>query len=100
VAISLDQLTLEDAEAFVQQTQSQQLAALLIYAEVLGRTGGADVNPDPATKLALLDIIAAAAETAIRAAPADAFLNGVFVSTVAERQLALDGLSLAAADLR
>jgi hypothetical protein len=98
--VPLDQLTLEEAEAFVSQAQAQQVAALLVYADVLGRTGGTEAYVDPFTRLVLLDIIAAAAEAAIHEAPADPFLNGVFVNTVAERQLALDGLSLAAADLR
>ncbi|MEX1257159.1 MAG: hypothetical protein WEG36_06030 [Gemmatimonadota bacterium] len=96
----LDQLTLEEAEAFVSRAQARQVAALLVYADVLGRTGGTEAYVDPFTRLVLLDIIAAAAEAAIHEAPADPFLNGVFVNTVAERQLALDGLSLAAADLR
>jgi hypothetical protein len=98
-SVSLDQVTLEDAENYVRQTQALQLGALMIYGEVLRRDGGDELFADPLVRLALLDHVAAAAEVAVREAPADPFLNGVFVNTVAERQLALDGLALTTANL-
>lgn len=94
--LATNEVTLEEAEDFVRQTQEMQLAALFLYRDVVEREGGTAMG-DPLLRVALYDHVLAAAEAAIREAPADPFLNGLFVNTVAERQMALDEIAFAAA---
>jgi len=88
-------LTLDDAEELVNLTQQWHLDALAIYRARLDGADGIPEAIDPVLRFLLLDDLFAAAEFAVRESPADPFLNGLFVSTAAERQVALDEIAWA-----
>lgn len=67
--------------------------ALLAYREKVQGGDGGERYADPATRYAALEAVATATQAAISQAPADPFLNGLLVSTVAEREAALDRMA-------
>lgn len=88
-------LTLEEAEELVDLTQQWHLDALEVFRAHLDGAGSTSEPADPVLRFLLLDELFTAAEFAVRESPADPFLNGLFVSTAAERQVALDEIAWA-----
>lgn len=85
--------TAEEAADAVRQAEEFYIQALSRYRELSeagepGTSGG-----DPAGRYAALEGILAASRAAVREAPADPFINGILVSTLAERQATLRQIS-------
>lgn len=83
--------TVEDAADVVRQAEQVYVDALSRYRELYEAGGGAE--EDPAGRYAALEGILAASQAAVREAPTDPFLNGVLVSTLAERDATLRRIS-------
>jgi len=90
--------TLEEAEELVRVTQEWHIEALLLYRGELESATGEMVSGDPIARYLYLDDLLLTAEAAIRESPADPFLNGLFASTVAEREVALREIAMAPAE--
>ena len=90
--------SLDEAAEIVRLTEQPYYAALARYQELadVARGGGAG-EEDPAARMAALEALLAASRAAIRQAPGDAFLNGILVSTTAEREAYLRRVSTAGA---
>ncbi len=67
--------------------------ALVRYREMRTVSGQDFAGADPAGRFAALDALVATTQAAVREAPADPFLNGMLISTLAERQAALRRVS-------
>lgn len=90
--------SVDEAAEELQEAEERYMSALIRYRELAG-TGEDDGEVrDPASRYAALEGLLAASQAAIRRAPTDPFLNGVLVSTLAERQATLQEFSTAAAD--
>lgn len=85
--------TPEEAADAVRQAEEFYIQALSRYRELseAGEPGTSD--DDPAGRYAALEGILAASRAAVREAPADPFINGILVSTLAERQATLRQIS-------
>jgi len=79
--------SLEEAAEIVRLTEQPYYAALARYQQLATAARGGDVgHGDPAVRMAALEALLAASRAAIRQAPGDTFLNGILVSTTAERE--------------
>jgi hypothetical protein len=79
--------SLEEAAEIVRLTEQPYYAALARYQQLATAARGGDPGQeDPAVRMAALEALLAASRAAIRQAPGDAFLNGILVSTTAERE--------------
>lgn len=84
---------LEEAVEGVRLAEESYVEALNRYRDLLEQSGGESRSYDPITRFAALDALVAASQAAVREAPTDPFLNGMLVSTVAERQATLQRIS-------
>jgi hypothetical protein len=84
---------LTEAEQVVRMAERQYMDALVRYREMRSVSGQDFTGPDPAGRFAALDALVATTQAAVREAPADPFLNGILISTLAERQAALQRVS-------
>lgn len=84
---------LTDAEQVVRMAERQYMDALVRYREMRNVNGQDFTGADPAGRFAALDALVATTQAAVREAPADPFLNGILISTLAERQAALRRVS-------
>ena len=85
----------EEAAEILQTAEQQYMTALLQYRRMAGFDPDGDVSSDPVSRFAALEALLSASQAALREAPADPFLNGVLVSTLAERQATLQQISSA-----
>lgn len=86
--------SLDEAAEIVRLTEQPYYAALARYQELSDvARGGSVVEEDPAARMAALEALLAASRAAIRQAPGDPFLNGILVSTTAEREAFLRRVS-------
>lgn len=86
--------SLDEAAEIVRLTEQPYYAALARYQELSDVARGGNVaEEDPAARMAALEALLAASRAAIRQAPGDAFLNGILVSTTAEREAYLRRVS-------
>jgi len=83
--------TVEEAEEAVRMAERPYLSALARYHE-LSESSRRSPAVDPATRVAALEAILAASQAAVRKAPGDPFLNGILMSTSAEREAVLQRL--------
>lgn len=84
--------TVAEAAEAVRTAEERYIEAFLLYRELSGEDGD-DGGRDPSARYAALDALLTASRQAVREAPADPFLNGVLVSTLAERQATLRRIS-------
>jgi len=85
--LSADVRSMEEAAEVVRLTEQPYYAALARYQQLAtAARGGEPGGEDPAVRMAALEALLAASRAAIRQAPGDAFLNGILVSTTAERE--------------
>jgi hypothetical protein len=85
--------SLEEAEDLVRAAEDFYVGALLVYQDHLKRSGATQM-PDPVGRYMALGNVIAVTRDAMRAAPADPFLNGLFINTIAEREATLRRISL------
>lgn len=83
----------EEATQILEDAERSYLAALMQYRRVSGFDDESGVNTDPVERFAALEALFSASQAAVRQAPADPFLNGVLMSTMAERQATLRQIS-------
>jgi hypothetical protein len=83
--------TLDEAVEGVRRAEEQYVSALNQYRQLLEQSG--EGGYDPISRFAALDALVAASQAAVREAPTDPFLNGMLLSTVAERQATLRRIS-------
>lgn len=93
LAALTDARTPEEAADAVRQAEDVYVQALSRYREISGQQGPDPAAADPAGRYAALEGILAASRAAVREAPADPFINGILVSTLAERQATLRQIS-------
>jgi len=77
---------LADAAEAVNATERQYMLALLQYRQLMDAQGQPSYVGDPTVRLAAIEAILAASRAAIQQAPADPFVNGVLVNSLAERE--------------
>lgn len=80
--------SVEEAERWLQRTESDYLAALSRYSQLTDTDEG-----DPATRLAALENIVVTTREALNDAPADPLLNGYHLTAVAQRDAMLRQIS-------
>ena len=80
-------------EEVVRMAERQYMDALVRYRDMRTVSGQDFAGNDPAGRFAALDALVATTQAAVREAPADPFLNGILISTLAERQAALRRVS-------
>lgn len=85
--------SVEDAAQAVRQAEERYVNALSAYRSLLGSEGGEDALADASSRYAALEVLLAAGQAALRQAPADPFLNGLYASTLAEREATLHRIS-------
>lgn len=85
--------TPEEAADAVRQAEEFYILALSRYRELFETREPGASSGDPAERYAALEGILAASRAAVREAPADPFINGILVSTLAERQATLRQIS-------
>lgn len=85
--------TVADAADAVRTAEERYIQAFLRYRQLSGEADVDGDEPDPSARYAALDALLTASRQAVREAPADPFLNGVLVSTLAERQATLRRIS-------
>lgn len=85
--------TPEEAADAVRQAEEFYIQALSRYRELSEAGEPGTSGDDPAGRYAALEGILAASRAAVREAPADPFINGILVSTLAERQATLRQIS-------
>ena len=85
-SLASDVSSLDEAAAVVQLAERQYMDALIRYRQLLDAANGD--TTDPEVRYAALEYTVAALQSAMRAAPADPFLNGLLASTLAERNAA------------
>lgn len=85
----------DDAARILQSAEERYVDALLQYRRLAESEGTAGGSADPASRFAALEALVAAGQAAVRHAPTDPFINGVLVSTMAERQATLREISTA-----
>ena len=83
----------EEATRVLEDAERQYLAALMQYRRLSGFEDEGGVNTDPVDRFAALEVLLSASQAAVRQAPADPFLNGVLMSTMAEREATLRQIS-------
>lgn len=83
----------EEAAEVLQAAEQSYMAALMQYRRLAGFDGDTGGSSDPVSRFAALDALVSASQAALRQAPTDPFLNGVLVSTMAERQATLSQIS-------
>lgn len=89
---------LADAAEAVNVTERQYMLALLQYRQMMDAQGQPEYVGDPTVRLAAIEAILAASRAAIQKAPADPFVNGVLLNSLAERESFLRNASLTRAD--
>jgi len=89
---------LEEAADAVNTAERQYMLALLEYRQMLDTQGDPRNVGDPTARFAAIEAIVAASRAAIQQAPADPFVNGVLVNSLAEREAFLRNASLTPAD--
>ena len=85
---------LADAAELVRAAEDLYIGALLVYGQQLESTGGAPMA-DPVGRYMALGNVLAVTRDAVRSAPADPFLNGLMINTIAEQEATLHRISLA-----
>ena len=85
---------LADAAEAVNDAEQRYMLALLQYRQMLDAQGEPTYIGDPTARFAAIEAIVAASRAAIQQAPADPFVNGVLVSSLAEREAFLRQASL------
>jgi hypothetical protein len=85
---------LADAAEAVNTAEQQYLLSLLQYRQLLDAQGETAYIGDPTARFAAIEAILAASRAAIQQAPTDPFVNGVLVSSLAEREAFLRNASL------
>lgn len=87
--------SLEEAAEIVRLTEQPYYAALARYQQLSAAARGGELpaDGDPTVRMAALEALLAASRAAIRQAPGDTFLNGILVSTTAEREAYLRRIS-------
>lgn len=83
----------DEATRVLEEAEQQYLAALMQYRRLSGYEDEGGVNTDPVDRFAALEALMSASQAAVRQAPADPFLNGILMSTMAERQATLRQIS-------
>jgi len=81
--------SLEDARLAVQAAEKRWLDAHNDYWRLVGARQPQAVADDPAVRLAALEALVAVGRAAVAESPSDAFFNGFMVTTLAQRQRAL-----------
>ncbi|MBT8398807.1 MAG: hypothetical protein HKO65_12055 [Gemmatimonadetes bacterium] len=89
---------LADAADAVNAAERRYMLALLQYRQMMDAQGEPTYVGDPTARFAAIEAILAASRAAIQQAPADPFVNGVLVSSLAEREAFLRNASLTPAD--
>jgi len=90
---------LADAATAVNSAERQYMLSLLQYRQMMDAQGDAAYVGDPTARFAAIEAILAASRAAIQQAPADPFVNGVLVSSLAEREAFLRNASLTPSDV-
>ena len=90
--------TPEEAADAVRRAEEFYIEALSRYRELADASEPGTADGDPAGRYAALEGILAASRAAVREAPADPFINGILVSTLAERDATLRRISTTADD--
>jgi hypothetical protein len=90
--------SLEEAAELVQMTEDLYVEALLKYGVELENLGFRTVD-DPIGRYFALGSVLAVAREAVRDAPADPFLNGLMINTIAEQEATLHRISLGGAGI-
>lgn len=85
--------SVDEAAEVLQQAEERYVSALIRYRDLAGSASEDVPTRDPASRYAALEGLLAASQAAVRRAPADPFLNGILVSTLAERQATLEEIS-------
>lgn len=88
----------DEATQVLADAEQQYVAALMQYRRLAGFEDDGAVNTDPVDRFAALEALFSATQAAVRQAPADPFLNGVLMSTMAERQATLRQISSSGQD--
>jgi len=96
---TVDARSAEEAARILDDAEERYVNALAQYRR-LGGTGSGDGGggADPASRFAALEALVAAGQAAVRQAPTDPFINGILVSSMAERQATLRQISTAGTD--
>lgn len=81
--------SVEEAAEAVQLAERGYMDALVRYRQMVDVEGSPEMAGDSERRYAALEYFVAAAEVAVREAPADPFMNGLLASVRAERQVAL-----------
>jgi len=89
---------LAEAADAVNVAERQYMLALLEYRQMLDTQGNPTYIGDPTARFAAIEGIVAASRAAIQQAPADPFVNGVLVNSLAEREAFLRNASLTPGD--
>ena len=89
---------LDDAAEAVNAAERQYMLSLLQYRQLMDAQGQPSYVGDPTVRLAAIEAILAASRAAIQQAPADPFVNGVLVNSLAEREAFLRNASLTRGD--
>jgi hypothetical protein len=96
LAIPVSQITdLDVAADAVRAAEGRYIETILRYRQLLDASGQTQDFSDPASRMEALEALMAAGQAAVRQAPADPFFNGILVSTLAEREAALQSASFA-----
>ena len=90
--------TVEAAAEAVRMKRAELHDALLVHRQLIRESGEAFEEPDPTSRLSSLNELVAATQARVRQDPTDPFLNGMLVSTLAERQATLHQISTAESD--
>lgn len=88
-----DARTPEEAAEAVRQAEEVYIQTLSRYRELSEAREPGTSSGDPAGRYAALEGLLAASRAAVHEAPADPFINGILVSTLAERQATLRQIS-------
>ena len=86
--------TVEEAASAVRVAEDRYVQAVSNYRTLLASDGTDDVGVDPYTRYAALEHLVSVSQAAVRAAPADPFLNGFLASALAERDAVARQVSL------
>ena len=79
-------LTVDDAAERVRAAQQEYANALAEYQERLREQSGDGGGVDPRSRFAALEILEWASQAAVRRAPEDPWLNGLYASVLGERE--------------
>jgi hypothetical protein len=84
---------LDGAAAAVRLAEETYVTAVSRYRSLLDQSGRSQASDDQHRRYAALEYLVAASQAAVRQAPADPFLNGFLVSTMAEREATRNRIS-------